>query len=420
MIKRDKEPWNIGAYIDNLTCPLDMLGEISVEHRSNNKKRDYLFLNKVQGKHYPASLGDTANMCRSLACKIDHTIEECEKGSNQENTERRLNILVIGFAETATALAKHVALSDPLRYYNIKYLQSTREVYEEKGDNTVAKVIDFEEEHSHATSHRIYFHGNISSFERVLEETDYIIFVDDEMTTGNTIRNLVNKLTSMGYHGKFIAAVICSWLNEEDTSKMDQLDIEVCSIISGIIKDTSMKLNVNILTREEHGDMSNVAHISPLKIRTNTNYLWNSRLIDDMREYSKDMSRVSIDICSMLHGFLAGSSKILVIGTEEFMWEPMQLASKISSLYTMYNGSVKFQATTISPIDVTTDKNSSITSRSTIVSNNGGYGYLYNLEKYDRIVVVFDREPTIEAEQSILKALEDAGNRSTNVAFVIM
>lgn len=416
MIKRDNEPWNIGAYITDLKYSHDMKGEISVEHRSNNKKRDYLFLNKIQGKHYPTETGKTVCMCRELAYEIDRTIEDQEP----EDAKRRPNLLVIGFAETATAIAKHVALSKPLEKYNIKYLQSTREVYGRTGDDTIVKIINFEEEHSHATSHRIYFHKTKWDFGEVLDKTDYIIFVDDEMTTGKTIRNLATKLTGMGYHGKFIAAVICSWLNEEDSNKMKELNIEVCSSVSGVIKDTSMKLNVNILTKEEYGDTNNVEYTSPLKIRAGTNYLWWSRLIDDIREYRENVSNLSTMICSLLHGFLVGSSRILVIGTEEFMWEPMQLAAKISTLYTLYNGSVKFQATTISPIDVTTDKNSSIASRSTIISNSGGNGYLYNLAKYDRVVVVFDREPTLAVERSILRALEDAGNRSTNVAFVIM
>ena len=77
--------------------------------RFNNARRNYLLVNPLQGKHLPTRPTDALDMMNALGSKV------AEKFSAAR--------LVIGFAETATAIGAVVAknLSD-----ECFYLQTTR------------------------------------------------------------------------------------------------------------------------------------------------------------------------------------------------------------------------------------------------------------------------------------------------------
>ncbi len=64
---------------------------VTVAKRENNKLRSYLLVNKVQAKHVPAKPQDTLSMMNELG-------EMVKKAYPKER------ILVVGFAETATAI----------------------------------------------------------------------------------------------------------------------------------------------------------------------------------------------------------------------------------------------------------------------------------------------------------------------------
>ena len=82
---------------------------ISVAKRDNNKKRKFLLVNKIQGKHIPVN----PQKCLELFDSIYYKIE------NKFNGE---NIILIGFSETATAIGSRLAVK-----LNCKYIQTTRE-----------------------------------------------------------------------------------------------------------------------------------------------------------------------------------------------------------------------------------------------------------------------------------------------------
>lgn len=125
--------------------------------RNHNKKRKYLLVNEKLAKHIPT----------------ESRIEIREDFPN-----RNEKILVIGFAETATALAVNVA-GKLAETNTVDIVTTTREEIGEE-------YIPFLEEHSHATEQklaRIDFTGY-----------DSIYFVDDEITTGKTLINILNQL----------------------------------------------------------------------------------------------------------------------------------------------------------------------------------------------------------------------------------
>lgn len=83
---------------------------VRVARRENNRKRNYLVVNRLQGKHIPVKPGEALAMFRALADKL--------RGLYEKET-----LLVIGFAETATAIGAAVAAE-----LGADYMQTTREL----------------------------------------------------------------------------------------------------------------------------------------------------------------------------------------------------------------------------------------------------------------------------------------------------
>ena len=136
---------------------------VSVAKRDNNKKRNYLVLNRYQGKHIPASPEKALDMFSALA----------------ELVRRRYpgeRLLVVGFAETATAIGETMAAE-----LNTYAIHTTREQIPD------GEYLYFTESHSHATEQKLVKNG----LEEILEQTDRVVFAEDEVTTGNTIRKII-------------------------------------------------------------------------------------------------------------------------------------------------------------------------------------------------------------------------------------
>ncbi|RLA77196.1 MAG: hypothetical protein DRG30_00905 [Epsilonproteobacteria bacterium] len=135
-----------------------------------NKKRGFLFVSKVLGKHLPTKPSTMQETFQQLASLVP---------SSDEPT------LFIGFAETATALGQGVF--EEANLSNSFYIHSTR-------FQTSQKIFfSFFEEHCHAPSH-IFYEPKDSKLKEMLGKIKRVVLVDDEVSTGNTASNLVNEL----------------------------------------------------------------------------------------------------------------------------------------------------------------------------------------------------------------------------------
>ena len=113
-----------------------------------------------------------------------------------KNSYPKERLLLVGFAETATAIGAEVAAE-----LGSRYIQTTREVIED------AEYIFFSEEHSHATQQKLVKndHGII------IHKVDRIIFIEDEVTTGKTIRNMIEVLSKTGIQKEYhMRLLLCS------------------------------------------------------------------------------------------------------------------------------------------------------------------------------------------------------------------
>ncbi|MDO4878008.1 MAG: phosphoribosyltransferase domain-containing protein [Neisseria sp.] len=140
-----------------------------------NPKRAFLFVSKVLGKHYPADVCSLPPIYRALAAKLP------PPGVRP--------VVFVGMAETATALAQGVFEAWLERYPQAAalYLHTSR--LRAKG----AEVCPFEESHSHASRQFLHLPG----YERaraLLQDAERLILIDDELSTGNTFRQLASAL----------------------------------------------------------------------------------------------------------------------------------------------------------------------------------------------------------------------------------
>ena len=388
----------ISEYVDNINSVIDS-DIITVEHRSNNPKRDFLFCNKCQGKHIPTDPNNFIHMMNRLIYNI---------GDNLDTYK----VLVIGFAETATAIGSYIA--DNLKSC-VYYLQTSRErIF------TYRKIIEFKEEHSHATEQ--YLFGNIDQ----VPQFDYILFVDDEISTGNTILNFIHEFNELNSNVKYGVASICNWQNAENKSKYSKLGIDIFYIIGGTIKDIHQKMPDEIAKQTINTiDDNSARQISKVNYYTiNHNIFYKERTGRFPKD--KEYNDIIPKIINVAKSIVAKSKNILVIGTEEFMRIPIEVANKLSNMG--YN--VVTQSTTRSSIDIlkynTGDYKNELVNKSVINSpyDSSRITYIYNLKEYDKIIVISDTlsDTDVKKQFSISLALSliKYKNLGSNINFMFI
>lgn len=385
---------------------------VRVAKRLNNNKRKYLVLNNCQGKHLPAKSDDAFTMFDELANVVMTAYKD----------ER---ILVIGFAETATAIGARLAIK-----LGAKYIQTTRE---EIGDCT---FLHFEEAHSHAPEQKIIYEDLLS----VIGEIDRIIFAEDELTTGNTIINLVNAIKSSfdDKISKKIRFSVASLINGMDDAainrfeKFDNYDNE---------NESSCGIRYHYLIKTDQSGFSDIAEKyvgdgaayfkndekTDFSLMTFSGYM-NARRMVDAAEYETAcndlVKQVNPSISSVCSTSSCDEMKILVLGTEEFMYPALNIATSI------YKGlkdkkdkkvTVKCHSTTRSPISSSKEEDYPIKERFELVSpyDYDRVTYIYNLDKYDKVFVVtdayIDEENGNNGIYSIVNALKLKGNDDITV-----
>ncbi len=193
---------------------------VTVAKRENNTKRNYLIVNRRQGKHIPVCPKEALEMFSALADIV-------------RQAYRNERLLIIGFAETATAIGAAVAVE--LGQY---YIQTTRENVEGVDD-----YVYFTEAHSHATEQKVVradvesvvcgrkntyggqTDGTVVTMEEPLKPIDRIVFIEDEVTTGNTILSAIEKIEELEtikaiekVNGKKLCFSVASILNGMDSA----------------------------------------------------------------------------------------------------------------------------------------------------------------------------------------------------------
>ena len=361
---------------------------VRLAKRDNNNIRPYLYVNPIQGKHIPTDPEDTMMMCRTLANMV--------KAAYPSD-----RLFVIGFAETATGIAAGVC------HYldNVVYYQNTTR---EQADNE--EYLYFTESHSHATDQML----RTNSIDHCFENVDRIIFIDDEVTTGNTICKLVDRLEDKCGISK-IKYSIASILNSMTNFRVNQLEdkgIE-CLFISDLpfeykknsIMDISYEKDRDTLCKAD--EMENVDCV---EFETKANV----RSTISFYEYESEINRFVSKIEKIIGYEHYG--RLLVLGTEECMYPAIRLGEILKK-----DGvaeAVKVHATTRSPIIASCEDGYPLNHRYQIrsVYDKERDTYVYNLKKYDKVIVVTDTGIVAEGMNDLLVALRSVGNKNILVS----
>lgn len=361
---------------------------VRLAKRDNNNIRPYLYVNPIQGKHIPTDPQDTMMMCRTLANMV--------KAAYPSD-----RLFVIGFAETATGIA-----AGACHYLdNVVYYQNTTR---EQADNE--EYLYFTESHSHATDQML----RTNSIDHCFENVDRIIFIDDEVTTGNTICKLVDRIEDKCGISK-IKYSIASILNSMTNFRVNQLEdkgIE-CLFISDLpfeykknsIMDISYEKDRDTLCKAD--EMENVDCV---EFDTKAN----ARSTISFYEYESEINRFVSKIEKIIGYEHYG--KLLVLGTEECMYPAIRLGEILKK-----DGvaeAVKVHATTRSPIIASCEDGYPLNHRYQIrsVYDKERDTYVYNLRKYDKVIVVTDTGIVAEGMNDLLVALRSVGNKNILVS----
>lgn len=325
------------------------------------------------------------------------------------------DVLVLGFAETATALGATVAEA-----LGAGYLHSTR--HDPPGATPAA---GFDETHSHATAHRL-----LPAEDDWLPADGTVVLVDDELSTGATARATIRALHAVAPQRQWVVAALVDLRSDEDVAATEALATELGAPVAVValgrgrvalpdgLTDTAAELvaavaaplttapadataPVDAMARDREptsdgrpvpapprasrpGAVTVVAAPPTAVDRTGTPAASVRTPRTDVEGIAADLARVLTDASGRV------PDRVLVLGTEEHMATPLAIADALRRRST---ADVRSSTSTRSPVAVFDDPawpiRSGIRHRSHDVTVDGpGERYAYNVHGFDAIVVV--------------------------------
>ncbi len=339
-----------------------------------NPKRAFLFVSKILGKHIPVAPHKMRQSYQVLSAQLPTFIPG--------------KTLFLGMAETAVGLAAGVFDETIKSCDEAILLLSTRHQLE------APLLCRFKENHSHASDHLIHLplHNQVQS---LFSDIQTFILIDDEVTTGNTLKNLLAALIATGEFPKLqkvYALTLTHWSDKE--IKGGILPIEAKSLLFGCWEwqaDTQAvppkmpKVNAIDAGTQPIVGTQDWGRLGRFKLKNDNN--------DNIHQYlilSHWLSKVSFPL----------SARVLVLGTEEFLWPPFLFAESLEQRgYEVY-----FSSTTRSPIAEGGAIHSVIS-----FADNYGQGishYLYNVvhQSFDYIFLCIET-PKESVDSTLLQTL---------------
>jgi pyrimidine operon attenuation protein/uracil phosphoribosyltransferase len=412
--------------------PMDQLFSMAAR---KNKKRGFLFVSKVLGKHIPVIpqvsllIGAllSVELMKEVYGKNNSFTEEILKGLIHKNECKEIyekirknpmklpeKALFIGFAETATALGHSVFEN----FENAIYIHTTREKLLNLED-----AFHFEEEHSHATTHGFY-----PLDKDLLKEKSPIILVDDEITTGKTAINIIEAIQNKFPRQEYVVVSILDWRKEEDRKRYEELEkrlgikIYTVSLASGTIevegkpvedvpsdkenKKDPIKSEMNTIEiKDEYFKKLFISSIDSQGQINTCHYLKETGRFGIESEETKEMNKVCKAIGENLKKRRKGQ-KTLCLGTGEFMYIPMKIAAYMGD-------GVVYHSSTRSPIHPYKKDDYGIKNGYSFKSPDDPsiMNYLYNIPygHYDDCFIFFEREVAKERMDEMMDILKSLG-----------
>ncbi|MDZ5473145.1 phosphoribosyltransferase family protein [Bacillus sp. 31A1R] len=415
------------------SIPLD---ELFLMAARINKNRSFLFVSKVLGKHIPINPKKGLLIGSLLAGRYLEIVENKAFEFNGDLLSQLLseepvlcdeafisnsyNPLIIGFAETATALG-HAFFNS---FETAHFFHTTREQLVNS-----QPVISFEEEHSHATSHRCYIDESIINHERE------IILVDDEITTGKTALNIIRSIHEKFPRNTYTVVSILDWRSDLNVDKFLQLEkelgitIRTVSLIKGTVdvkgelsglveRDQVVKENELYLPDVSYHYFDGNTLIQKASINMNGElsdvpYLKGTGRFG-INSYDNQEINSYLEQMGMELRLIRTGTKTLCLGNGEFMYLPMKLAAYMGE-------NVFYHSTTRSPIYPNNEatygakhKLSFFNPEDLSIQN-----FVYNIgpEEFDELFLFFEREIPKDKLDEFLKELNLTKIEKINIVF---
>ncbi|AUS25215.1 phosphoribosyltransferase [Paenibacillus polymyxa] len=429
-----------------------------------NKKRSFLFVSKVLGKHIPVNPYTSLLSGAALAIllykelvpqsgqQMDKLIGEAVRGLLDPNyvkeAYRKLMdeclafsfpepIKFVGFAETATALGHSM-----YRLFDggATYIHTTREDIP-----GLRPIIRFEEEHSHAVDHRCY-----ALNEDAFAGDGPIVLVDDEITTGKTTLNIIRDIQEHFPRKQYVIASLLDWRTDSDERAFADLEAELDIRITplSLLKGKIEIQGTPILDHAEYaGQTGNVEHAATSTAEVNKDLSGTiDRCFEEDASAFERISHTSISTDGYANtapylkytgrfglqsadnpaldaeiaytaerlNQLRSGQRTLVMGTGEFMYIPMRIAAELGP-------NVYYQSTTRSPVYPHREEGYGVASGVTYPSPEDSTvrNFIYNVEpgQYDEIFVLLERESDPERMKPMLEALSGLGCDKVHVVY---
>jgi len=304
-----------------------------------NPKRGYLFVSKILGKHLPVKPSTMRKSYDFLAKEIGND----------------LSTFAVGMSETATGLGAGVA--DSLAKIQLKqvfYQHTTRHICQQE----IWCQID--ESHSHAVDHILYKPSTDLLPE--VERVEKLILIDDEVSTGRTLKVLGDKLLPKLKQVKEVVIVsLVNWLTKNDLEQFSSWNIKV-KFVSLLEGEFNFVPKPNLI----------------LSLPTNIDKeLCESNAINSYGRLAVKMPY--IDTLPEINA----SNPITFVGDGEHLFYPFLCAEKSENL----GNDVVFQSSTRSPIML----GNAISAKQSfkVYENKDVEHYIYNLDSINREVLFF-------------------------------
>ena len=375
-----------------------------------NPKRAFLFVSKVLGRHIPVSPSTMRRAFTDLATLIPNDLPE--------------PILVIGMAETAVGLSAGVHQALQTRYPDALLLNSTRHAQHDDtsdGNNTETLLTTFSEDHSHASQHLIYQSSDKSTQAQLLASKT-VIMVDDEASTGNTCINVITALRDAGLTQleQVYLTTLVDWslaqtgldtaVSDKIASRLPNIDFYRHHLLSGAWQWTDAPNPEPIIMPSVDTTAAGSQPILSTGSWGRFPTLDSTDGFDDYLSYFKKAfakfnKQDNFDEIFFEQDQLP--KKILVLGSNEFVWLPFLLAQWLeqNTRANHVERDIKFSALTRSPIAL----GGAIT---TMMSFTDNYGlgmtnFVYNVEPDDWDLIVLCVETAADSVDAMWKNLDN-------------
>ncbi|MFI9718466.1 phosphoribosyltransferase [Streptomyces sp. NPDC052396] len=392
-----------------------------------NPRRAHLLVSTVLGKHVPQRPDVIRRAGLELGARVGELLGPAA------------DAVVLGYAETATGLGHCVA--DGLG--SARYLHSTR-----RAVPGMTPVGGFEEEHSHATSHLL-----LPSDPGLLTGAGPLVLVDDELSTGRTVRNTIAALHAGAPRERYVVAALVDVRDAADRAELAAFAaelgarVDVVALATGevALPDDVLERGSALVSEQERAHRapspSGDAPAPPVPGRGGTEDAtaprveldWPAGLPDGGRHGFTPAHRELLeaalpDLARQLATALGGPAedrepapangdgaqphRILLLGTEELMYTPLRLAEELQ--HRLPQAEIRFSTTTRSPVVPIGHPGYAIRSRLTFPAHDGSEGerYAYNIAdpdtRFDAIVTLVDDTadtPRLHAPGGLLTTL---------------